>query len=546
LKTMFTLRCLQALLFAYVLIHPVQGQVSNSDGVCETEPKSDETRELEVQASVAALIQWVRDEGGFIHPKLEIRAIPVERDADDAQESPDDSDDSDDEQEPDDSEDTEQKEEAKQGYSFGLFVKENETILKGEQLLHFPQTTVIEFSVKASLDMDNVCLLADELATERNLHKEKKSTLFGPYIDFLERFAVDQADLPGSWSQDAQDVLTRIVGQEFFTSFTPYYSCFMFDITGAEAENTAGYESGFEFENFDDPDYWDENIEVALSRRRNDLLVPIYDMISHSNDPNKINIITVSDSHPGTSFSVEAALDLSSGEEIQHSYGLGTPAYNHWFGFVDYGMGTMDMFRDFGFVEPYPQRWYYEVHSLDFAIREVSSNETTNAATDQPNLELVWLSDNMPDDDAIYTMDRQLDALEEIKNDILAWATPHSQSDLLNTASPSEIKSLYNFILTYITSVEMVLEASVKLRGEDESEYAVQEETITFDNVDDHLFQIYQCNSMLYTDEFEKIETLQSTYQKIDYYKDPLTNDRCLYLDDVYQQCIVSSSLTEC
>lgn len=543
---MFTLRFLQALIFASVLIHQnVQGQVCKSDGVCEAEPKSDETRELEAQAAVDALIQWVRDEGGFVHPKLEIRAIPVERDADDtlerdeddAQDPPDDSDDSDDSQEPDDSEDT------KQGYSFGLYVKENETILKGEQLLHFPQATVIAYSVKASLDMDNACLLADELATERNLHKEKKSA-FGPYIDFLERFAVDQVDLPASWSPDAQDVLTKIVGQEFFASFTPYYRCFMFDVVGAEAENTF-YDSGYE--NFGDPNYWDENIEVALSRRRNDLLVPIYDMISHSNDPNKINIITISDSHPGTSFGVEAALDLSSGEEIQHSYGLGTPAFNHWFGFVDYGMGTVDMFRDFGFVEPYPQRWYYAEHSLDFAIREVSPNEITNAATDKPNLEIVWLSDNIPDDDAMYTMDRQLDELDEIKEDILAWATPGSQSTLLNSASPYEIKSLYNFILAYITSVEMVVEASDKLRGEDKSEYAVQEETITLENVDNHLFQLYQCNTMIqkvFDGEFERIETLQSTYQKIDYYKDPLTNDRCLYLDNVYQQCIVSSSLT--
>jgi hypothetical protein len=95
--------------------------------------------------------------------------------------------------------------------------------------------------------------------------------------------------------------------------------------------------------------------------------------------------------------------------------------------------------------------------------------------------------------------------------------------------------------------VEMVVEASDKLRGEDKSEYAVQEETITLENVDNHLFQLYQCNTMIqkvFDGEFERIETLQSTYQKIDYYKDPLTNDRCLYLDNVYQQCIVSSSLT--
>jgi len=60
-------------------------------------------------------------------------------------------------------------------------------------------------------------------------------------------------------------------------------------------------------------------------------------------------------------------------------------------------------------------------------------------------------------------------------------------------------------------------------------------------NLDNLYFQIYQSSLMTkMKDEgvFEQIENVRSAYQQIDYYKDPATQDRCLYLDGVYQQCI--------
>lgn len=533
---MHTLSILQALLFASSLFLPdcVQAQVCKADNndICTAESTLDTT---DVYASIGALIQWIRDEGGFFHPKLEVRAFPIEQPEDDEEEQDEDETDQANADEEEDDEDD------KQGFSFGLYVKENEIISKGEQLMYFPETTVISLAVKASLDMDNACWLADEVGTERNHHTLKNSS-FAPYMEFLETYIVDHVNLPASWSADARAVLHRIVEQEFFASFAPYYRCFLFDVTGDGAENSFVMEG---YENFGDPEFWDENLELALSRRRNNMLAPIYDLIQHSNDPQKINIVTDFKNHEEGEFSVNAARDLSSGEQIRHSYGLGTPFFNHWFGFVDYGQGTLDMIRDYGFVEPYPQRWYYAEHSLDFSIRKVDDGtEGNDDDQEEPNLELVWLTDNIPDDDALYTMDRQLDDLNDIKDEIEAWATLDSKSTLLNTASAFEIKTLYKFLLAYIKSVEMVYEASIELRGADQSEFSLQEETITIDNVDNHMFQVYQCNTMIqkvFRNEFEKIETLQSTYQTIDYYKDPETNDRCLYLDNVYQQCIVSS-----
>eukprot|EP00980_Cylindrotheca_fusiformis_P000521 scaffold130_cov89-Cylindrotheca_fusiformis.AAC.2 len=481
---------------------------SSGDGSDETCEGSSNSNGDE-HGSIDALIKWVEEKGGYFNPKLEVRAVLVNQTIEEGDETGGDE---------------------KQPFSFGLFVKDNESISKGERILFLPGETIIYLESKAMLDTDNACLLADELVTERGLHNDETNdseSTYGPYIDFLEEYVIGRVSLPGSWSPDAKDLLNRIADLDTFASFVPYYRCFLFDVTG-DVEYNFGMT---ELENSEHSRFWDQHVEVALSRRRLDnLLIPIYDNIQHSNNPKKINIVSDVDGDDNNSVEVHASRDIQPNEEIMHSYGLGKPEYNHWFGFMDYGMSTMEMLRDFGFVEPYPQRWFYSEHALDFSIREVEGQDATGA---EESLELVWLSDSHPDDDAIYTMERQLEELEIIKAELEEWPTS------------LETKTLHDFLSAYIKAVKMAREASLSLRDSNESEYLLQEETVTIDNMDNHLFQIYQTNTLIqrvFDDDFEKIEELQSTYQTIEYYKDRGTKDRCLYLDNIYQQCLVSGN----
>lgn len=491
-------RLLQALWIVPLIFHPSQffwtrAQVCNADGVCEAEL---DKKHDDVEGVLQSLFNWFRAEGGFIHPNLSIgyKLIP------------------DDGQGEDGSDDY-------PSYSFGLFVKQNETITEGEKILYFPPHTMINVPRKGEFGSEDVCQLAENLAHELFLHKTGEST-FGPYVDFIERFALYEANVPGTWSQPGKELLHEIVEDGDFTSFAEYHRCFLFNIFG-EADDDEHEEN----QDLNNIDHVIAVIEASLSRGRDKNLVPIYDIINHSNDPNKINIAKTAEIDAGEGFGVKATRAMKSGEEIMHSYGLGEPTYDHDLGFTHYGIGTSELFRDYGFVEPYPQRWHFATHGIDFAIHEGQDKQ----------LELVWLSGSTPDDDAVYFFQHEVHHFKMFLNEISSWRKSDVPAD--------ELKLIREFLSAYLTAMKMAVEKTAVYREDNESEYSVQEETLIINDLDSRLFQQYQCNTLIqrvFDGDFETIETMRSAYQKITYYRDPETDDVCLYLDGVYQQCVVS------
>lgn len=67
-------------------------------------------------------------------------------------------------------------------------------------------------------------------------------------------------------------------------------------------------------------------------------MAPWYDMYNHANGPRHNTRVAVD---AGDRISVFAAAAVGSGDEIFNSYGVSTP----------------ELFRDYGFVEAYPQTW---------------------------------------------------------------------------------------------------------------------------------------------------------------------------------------------
>jgi hypothetical protein len=495
-------RLLQALWIVPLIFHPsqlfwVSAQVCNTDadgGVCEAEL---DKKHNDVESVLQSLFNWFRAEGGFIHPSLRVgyKLIP-----------------DDDGQEEDDRDDY-------PSYSFGLFVKQNETIAEGEKILYFPPHTMINVPRRGDFPSEDVCLLAQKLAQELFLHKTGEST-FGPYVDFIERFALDEGNVPGTWSEAGRELLHEIDEDGDFFSFAEYHRCFEFNIFGEEDDDE--HEENQDLQNID---HLNAVIEASLSRGRDDNLVPIYDMINHSNDPKKINIAKTAEIDTGKGFGVKATRAMKSEEEIVYSYGFGNPTYDYDLGFTYYGIGTQELFRDYGFVEPYPQRWHFGAHGVDFAIREGQDKQ----------LELVWLTGRTPDDDAVYFFKQEFRQFSIFLDNISSWQT--------FDVPAKELKLIREFLSAYLMAIKMAVEYTAVNRETNESEYSVQEETVIINDLDSRLFQQYQCNTLIqrvFDGDFETIETLRSAYQRITYYKDPQNDDVCLYLDDVYQQCVVS------
>jgi hypothetical protein len=77
-----------------------------------------------------------------------------------------------------------------------------------------------------------------------------------------------------------------------------------------------------------------------------------------------------------------AARDIEVGEEIYISYNQCIDCYKR-----HYTFGTPEMFRDYGFVEQYPQRWIFHKQDVAFDIDEVKDRNG--------KLEVIWLDESV-------------------------------------------------------------------------------------------------------------------------------------------------------
>ena len=112
-----------------------------------------------------------------------------------------------------------------------------------------------------------------------------------------------------------------------------------------------------------------------------------------------------------------------------------------------------------------------------------------------------------------------------------------------SSALPSrEFEALVQYMSSNIKAVELILQEAASFRDANESDHLVQEATVVINNIDPFYFQIYQFNTLircLFDEDLDPIQELKTAHQTIDFYMEKDTDDICLYLDDVYQQCRV-------
>lgn len=482
------IRSVVALLFASLLLHPshqflANGQVCYADGTCQGPANDDE--ETAFRKAAQALIDDLHEDGGFFHPSLEIRRYL--RDNDDSD------------------------------FKIGLFVREDaKPLSEGEKLFYIPHDHMLQ-SLRTNNIEYNVCLQAKKIARERNLHKRGQSE-YGTYMDFLEKYVVGKAKIPGTWSDTAKSYLQSIVQIEGFTNLSQFYQCFQVE---ADEEDRSDDEE----DNMSDPKYWDENIELARSLGWETVMIPIYELVQHSNHPDKINVIDSRSLTSIRSFNVETSRDIKPGEQLFHSMDGG-----------DKKVGTTDIFRDCGFVEDYPRMWYFQQNDIAFIIKE---EETEEGAEQLYSIE--WIGD-FPDDDGVYFLQQNMDFFIDVQQEMFEMATEvRSTGTDLDKMSVHEIKMIHQYLDAMIKAMGVAVNAIDTV--EEESKYLVQEERYVINHLDDEFHRIYQCMSLVaeYNDDaFNDLEIMKSAYQKIEFLQDPETEDICFYLDNVFQMCWVS------
>lgn len=229
----------------------------------------------------------------------------------------------------------------------------------------------------------------------RNLSEELKKgdeSRYKPYVNYLLRQSTE--GMPGMWSQAAQRFLRDTILDD-----------------GVLPPDTASWFNGAGYDHYlqrcggypDDPT---ERFAYYLTSARDEdtLMIPIYDMMNHSNDPKKLNTLSHKPKTAGEAFVFKASRRIEPDEEIYNSYnrcgvcGLHRRDDCETFSY----RGTPDIFAHYGFVEELPRYWWFERFDDKKRVIETEFCVDANETTDEPDV-VRWIG-SLPtkDDKAFY------------------------------------------------------------------------------------------------------------------------------------------------
>jgi hypothetical protein len=251
-----------------------------------------------MDAHVRDMVAWLRDQGGCFNEKLQIRRA-------------------------DPSDPT--------SY-FGVFA--TESIPSMEPLIHVPSSPMIR-SIYQAYSPDSwegyyavLCDLTRVLLKELKLGEKSH---FAPYVKYL--LGQERGQIPATWTEPAKELLREI---EFPSA--------------DEVEWNKWIEMSFAHEDCIEPrnGFEQQALAMVVQRGWDSVLIPIYDMLNHANDVEKLNTDNNS-VYSAEGLRVWASKTIEAGEELFITYDncndcQGNPVY--W--------GTTELLRDFGFVELYP------------------------------------------------------------------------------------------------------------------------------------------------------------------------------------------------
>mmetsp|Transcript_47906 Transcript_47906/g.57997 ORF Transcript_47906/g.57997 Transcript_47906/m.57997 type:complete len:386 (+) Transcript_47906:189-1346(+) len=278
---------------------------------------------------IEALIEWVRSKGGFFSEKLEIRRM----NPNDAQ-SP-----------------------------MGVYATQNigieESLLKvppecyiglwGDEIKRVDERRSHD-EARWNVYWENLCLLSQKLLKE--MRNDKNESQYTPYIEYLKTQKPGQ--LPAMWSEAGKDVIRKILGTGKSTSYGDYVL--------PPRDAVDWLHKHFVKTNCiraDDP-FEAHVVEMTVQRGYDTAIIPLWDMVNHDNTRINTNNTPM---YAEGGLHVWARKDIRAGEEIYGSYNECVDCGNT----TDY-WGTPEIFRDFGFLESYPQHWIFADHGIHFMV----------------------------------------------------------------------------------------------------------------------------------------------------------------------------------
>ena len=454
------------------------------------------------EALPVKLTQWLSTvEGGFFNAKQEVRAV---NDGSDGGE-----------------------------VFYGIFAKES--ISKGEVLAEIPWDVIItDEESDDSLSENDFEDATLKCGTVRNLAKEMKqvqtlgryvedpnsASKYGPYIQYL----LDQRPgiLPSAWSNPGIQMFMDVLGGQHQTLPPNYAATWLsedwYDDCNGDPRDEIAARAAM----------------IVVMRADDDLLVPVYDMYNHRNGK---YYNTKMEPTRGEGYKITASTNINAGDQIYNSYNM-----CHNCGGRRDGYGTPEIFRDYGFVESFPQRWNFE--DQEFMI-DLSESETGD-------ISLSWKKRPKGEEDIEETKQVIKSELRHlVKNRKMIWKLNYN--DGKSTIKESE----WNSIWEYNDAMVNALTYAFNDLTEDESEkLPISGDTCTSDGLcginyfdelawakDTAKYNIQTCDNVeiMQFPDYWMMEGLKTHYQVLNFAFRPGDENKeadiCMDLEDTVQIC---------
>jgi len=398
----------------------------------------------------------------------------------------------------------------------GVFATDD--IRKGEVLLSVPWDNIIHAGRTIDDPPPLICETVRNLATE--MRKGKKSD-FGPYVQYLLAQKVGQ--LPSAWSDPGQALFREVLSDEL-----------------PPAEATAWLKEDWRMDCGGSTDPLDENAAMlVVQRAEDDLMMPVYDMYSHRNGwyHNVVN-----NREEGVRFYLTASRDIAKGEQLYNSYNMCSTC-----GGRHSSYGTPDIFRDYGFVEQFPQRWIFHERRFAFDLKEKSKDAQEEAGSSEDNIELKFSKNVSLSKETTAFLRKEVMRLERLMK---------LEKD--NTeVEPYEMEKIREYTGALVLAMKLAIKATPG--AEDDAACANGDSPVDgscvagdgYDALDDEVDDLYYDESdgqyykpitcdnkeIMQFNDYEDRESLKSVYQTLTFVEKEEIDDVCFDLDDVVQIC---------
>lgn len=506
------------------LLDPTWNCIISSHGI---EISDVYTRTKSKDDLISSKIEWLRANGGYFNPKMQLGSLSSDSDS-----------------------------------AFGFYAASD--IETDEILLSIPPTVFLTDVRRKSRKQTETVDLGPEgngvlyCRTVRNLIHEMKlgdKSFYAPYVNYLMDLITDEDEglmsrVPSGWSQKGKELLDNVLGvQSDGSSIIPPMApteWIVDDWYGDCEAEPSGEDGQMGLE--------EKAALQVISRSWDQILLPVMDMIAHRNGDQYYN--TKSNSvHGDVPVVLRASKPISKGSGIHTSYNQceDCDLRHHTY-------GSAEMFRDYGFVEQYPQRWIFQAHEIIFDVEEAIGE-------DEEHLNVKFINGS-PNYLGVKHMESMMSYLEEVHKKYLV--------PLIYSFDKGGVpEQEFNAIVNYHKSVETALQLAFKTIMKEEenffdaSEYEDESDVCTTSpdscsstsgtkkkRADAVLFHYYHedllirktkeldlniatCDketNMLF-DGYEMIEDVNSTYHDFNFFYNEETDDLCFDIQNTVQIC---------